>query len=170
LIRIQGQAAIKGHEFADVSGVAELVQAAKEAAPVAGEAMAAMDGPQLSAFERVARQAKDALRAAGGEGLLFGAGVAWLAQKLASRSLAAPTASRELTAFERVAQETKRALRENGGEPYTGDGQSFWQRSIAVVAAARDRAASWIKETAQDFVGRFSQNRNSDHDEPGLER
>jgi hypothetical protein len=56
-------------------------------------------------------------------------------------------------------------VRENGGEPAPG----FWQRSIDLLAAARDRAVEWVRESAQHFVGLITRNRDRDH-ESGIER
>jgi hypothetical protein len=60
----------------------------------------------------------------------------------------------------------KQGMIENGGQPEPG----FWQRSVALMASARDRALEWVRETAKTFVERLTKTRNSDHDKPGLER
>jgi len=113
--------------------------------------------------------ALQSLRDAGGDATFFAEGLAWLARKIKPLS-DAPPADRERTPFEHVAEETKQALRDNGGEPYTGDGESFWRRSIRILTEARDRAAAWVKEVAQGFVGRITSDRDSKRDDPGFER
>lgn len=141
----------------------ELAQAAHDA-PAAAAAP-----PNLTEFERVASEAKAALRSAGGEDFMFAAGLAWMARKL-GRPVAEPPPDRERTPFDRVVEETKQAIRANGGEPYSPHGDSFWKRSVAMLSAAVERAAGWVREAAQTFVGRLFQERNSDHDDPGMER
>jgi hypothetical protein len=149
-----------------------MVQAAKEAAPVLEEAVvvaAALEAP--SEFERFVQTRNDALRAvACDEDALRTAGIEWLATKIPSTPTA-PPADRAATAFERYTHEMKEAVRDNGGQPRTGNGtSSFWQRSVAALREASERLAGWIKDIAQDFVGRLRQDRDTERDEPGLER
>ena len=53
-----------------------------------------------------------------------------------------------------------------------GDGMTFWQRSAAVLAAARDRVTSWAKDRFRDFVTRVRPDPNTGRDDPdrGLDR
>lgn len=138
----------------------ELAQAARETSS---------SEPLATEFERVASEAKDAMRSSEGEGFMFAAGLAWIARQL-KQSFAETPPSRERTLFERVVDEAKQAARENAGEPCSADGESFWQRGVALIADAYERTSSWLHEKAQGFVGRLFQNRNSDRDDPGLER
>jgi Relaxase/Mobilisation nuclease domain len=144
----------------------DIVREAHEAAPVVQDVATAtaLVEPELSAFERFAQGSKESLRAVG-EGLFIAEGIAWLAKKLGAPSQSAPLPDHEATAFATFAHETKEAMRENGGEPATG----FWQRSINLLAAARDRAVEWVRESAQRFVGLVTRTRNRDH-ESGIER
>jgi hypothetical protein len=127
-------------------------------------ATTAIPEPELSAFERFVQGSKESLRAAG-EGSFIADGLAWLAEKLGLSSVDPPVADQEPTAFSSFAEEMKQAVRENGGEPAPG----FWQRSIDLLAAARDRAVEWVRESAQHFVGLITRNRDRDH-ESGIER
>lgn len=144
----------------------ELVQVASDV-PQRDE-LAAIVQP-VSEFERVTEQAKAALREGEGEEAWFAAGLYWMAQKLKDR-LTGDAAKRERTPFDVVAEEAKQAARENGGEPPSPDGQSFWKRGVGMIASAYERAASWMKETAQDFTQRLFQERGRDRDDPGMER
>lgn len=80
----------------------------------------------LSEFERVAREHKEALRAAGGDSLFIAEGLAWVARQLEGRAAGTPPANRDLTPFERVAEEAKRFLRNNAGQPHTAHGWHCW--------------------------------------------
>jgi hypothetical protein len=69
--------------------------------------------------------------------------------------------------FDRVTADLHDAVRNNGGEPEPG----FWQRSVALLALARDGLLEWAKETARSFAERIRQSRDrGDRDGPGLER
>jgi len=152
----------------------EMIAAAEKAAPAllaaAEVTLAAEERPQeaakeLTPFERIAEKLTQAMRAWGGEPSVAES-LDWLARQITQPPDDPPPNNRELTPFERVEQDVKRGMRENAGEPEPG----FWQRSVALLASARDRALEWIRESARTFVGRLFSNRHNDHDEPGRER
>ena len=59
-------------------------------------------------------------------------------------------------------QDTNQALRDNGGEPYSPDGTSFWERTVARLMDAGDHVATWVKDTAQGFAERLLTGRERD--------
>jgi hypothetical protein len=126
-------------------------------------------GAEPTEFERLTTARTDALRASGGDGHFFAEGVDWLAGKVHHWSEPPPT-DRALTPFDRATQETTQALRDNGGEPYTEAGESFWKRSIALLAEARERLTERLKEPLQAFAERILRNRNNDQNDHGRER
>jgi hypothetical protein len=150
----------------------EMLTTAEDAAPAivaGGEAVAAAEHPQevakeLTAFERFAQSFKSALKEHGGE-LTIAESLDWLRRGIGQPVEQSPPTDQDSTPFERFATDTKRAMRENGGEPEPG----FWQRSAAMIVAARDRALEWVRESAQSFAERIRQSRNNDRDN-GLER
>jgi len=121
----------------------------------------------LSAFDRTASQWMRAYREAAGDGLFIAEGIDWLAGKI-KHLFSGTRRAEEPTAFERAADEMTEATRANGGEPCTADGQSFWQRSVALFASARERLASFVRSSWQELTQRFS--RDAERDEQGLER
>ncbi len=147
----------------------ELAQPSKEAAPIPDD-VAAVGATEhvLSVFDRVAQERLAALREAQGDEHLFAEGIDWLAERTGAAYFAeGHTGS---TPFERAAWEAKCAVRDNGGEPVTADGESFWRRAMDRIAHALERAVEWVKETAQSFVGRLRDNRNTERDNHEWER
>jgi hypothetical protein len=172
--RIAEKLARGAGEAAPILETAAATAAIVEGEHAAHEALHEKKGPaatpEPSAFERMARERKQAIRETTSDDELISAGIDWLARKTGTPLSAALPPGRELTAFERMAEETKAALRENGGQPYTTDGVSFWQQSIALANAAAERLAGWVKGSWQELVERFTRGRDPAHDEPGLER
>jgi hypothetical protein len=129
------------------------------------------DSPQPDIeYDRTLRLWREAYRAAIGDGLFIAEGIDWLAGKIKRVFSGAPPADQALTPFERTMQEMMEAARENGGEPVTLDGMSFWQRAVALMADARGRAMSWIKDRIGGFAQRYLPEPDAARDEQGMER
>jgi hypothetical protein len=149
----------------------ELAQEVKPGGPAVAEiavtaaAVAAIAAPALSEFERVTKECTDAAHAGGSSDRSMTEGLNWLAGTVPPAS--APPPGNVPMPFDRVTADLHDAVRNNGGEPEPG----FWQRSVALLALARDGLLEWAKETARSFAERIRQSRDrGDRDGPGLER
>jgi hypothetical protein len=124
----------------------------------------------LSEFDRHTAERFDALRAAPSEEDFIREGIDWQARQSGTPLFSDRPADGMPTAFERVTRATFTAVRDNGGEPVTRDGEGFWHRAISALAEAAERAARWVREAAQGFVGRLMQQRDPDRDDHQRER
>jgi len=123
-----------------------------------------------AAFEQLTADRFEALRAVAGDGHFMHEAIDWQAGETGTPLFAEPHQEGPQAAFEHVTQENFSATRDNGGEPVTGDGTSFWQRAIAAMTEAYERAAEWVRDTAQGFVGRLMQERARAKDNHQRER
>ncbi|HTR78519.1 MAG TPA: relaxase/mobilization nuclease domain-containing protein [Gemmatimonadaceae bacterium] len=122
--------------------------------------------PELSPFDRLAEERFAAVRSAKGDGRFLAEGFAWRAEQGHAPPLPQTPPKGELSAFERTTWEKFAATRDNGGQTVTGDGHSFWDRAIELIAEARDRAREWAK----GFVDRVLEERRTSRDDNERER
>lgn len=144
--------------------VGELARGAQAAAPAVEDAAfvaSVIAEPGLPEFDRVAQALGEWIAAPSP-----GASLDWLAREIGQPPVARAVAHSELTPFERLERDLSHAMRKNGGEPEPG----FWQRGVALLAAAGERALEWVREKAQDFVGRILQQRSNRGHNSDLER
>jgi hypothetical protein len=121
----------------------------------------------LSEFDAFWRDLQESMREGGGEPSP-GIGLRWLERSFGPEPPA--PASDASSEFDRFVDERNAAMRRNGGEPVMGDGLSVWDRMVAVLSVARDRAVSWAEGVFRDFVGRLDDTRNRGGDDHGRER
>lgn len=61
-------------------------------------------------------------------------------------------------------------MHSHGGELQHGDGLSWIERSVTVLTTGRDHVASWVLEHWENFVESFWGGRDSERDDPDIER
>ena len=154
--------------------VKDLLTEAKKAAPVIAEAAAVAIAAKehgvpeavrdLTEFERIGGALKRARRDGAPS---LPATMKRLEDRLGRERTAHSNAGTE---FRRVAETSKRAIRENGGEPVMPGGMTFWQRTGAVLSAARERAESWTRDVFTSSVERVRRSRPAPQQDQERER